>query len=37
MEIQIFTTNLEILIHDGIMLVEYYYHGIVQIVSSMNL
>ena len=37
MEIQIFTPNLDILIHDGIMLIEYCYHGIVQIVSSNNL
>ena len=37
MEIQIFTPNLEILIHDGIMLIEYCYHGIVKIVSSIKL
>jgi len=37
MEIQIFTPNLEILIQDGIMLIEYCYHGIVQIVSSIKL
>ncbi len=37
MEIQIFTPNLEILIQDGIMLIEYCYHGIIQIVSSIKL
>ena len=37
MEIQIFAPNLDILIQDGIMLIEYCYYGIVQIVSSINL
>ena len=37
MEIQIFTPNLDILIQDGIMLIEYCYHEIVKIVSSINL
>ena len=37
MEIQIFTPNLEIIIQDSIMLIEYWYHGIIQIVSSINL
>ena len=37
MEIQFFTPNLDILIQDGIMLIEYCYHGIVKIVSSINL
>jgi hypothetical protein len=37
MEIQIFTPNLDILIQDSIMLIEYCYYGIVQIVSSINL
>ena len=37
MEIQIFTPNLDILIQDGIMLIEYCYYDIIQIVSSINL
>ena len=37
MEIHIFTPNLEILIQDSIMLIEYYYHGIIKIVSSIKL
>ena len=37
MEIQIFTPNLEIMIKDSIMLIEYCYHGIIQMVSSIKL
>ena len=37
MEIQIFTPNLEIIIQDSIMLIEYCYRDIIQIASSFNL
>ena len=37
MEIQIFTPNLEVLIQDGVMLIEYCYYGIIQIISSIKL
>ncbi len=36
MEIQIFTPNLEVIIQDSIMLIEYCYHGFIQIVSSIK-
>ena len=34
MEIQIFTPNLDILIQDSILVIEYCYHGIIKIVSD---
>ena len=37
MEIQIFTPNLEILIQDSMLLIEYCYHEIIKIVSSIKL
>ena len=37
MEIQIFTPNLEILIQDGILLIEYCYNEIIKVVSSLKL